>query len=83
MDAGIDLIGMFKTNTKVLCNNTNEKLTKYWPRDSYPLLISKPMVPGGRPLIYICYKYNMRKVISFIATDNAGSTKSGLNYLYK
>ena len=36
------------------------------------------MVPGGRPLIAIGYKYNARKVLSFIVTDNAGSTKIDL-----
>ena len=43
----------------------------------------KPMVPGGRPLIDIGYKYNARKVLSFIVTDKAGSTKSGIPYLSK
>ena len=41
------------------------------------------MVPGGRPLIAIGYKYNARKVISFIVTDNAGSTKNNIPYLSK
>ena len=44
------------------------------------VLSRKPMVPGGRPLIAIGYKYNARKVISFIVTDNAGSTKTGIPY---
>ena len=39
------------------------------------------MVPGGRPLIAIGYKYNVRKFLSFIVTDNAGSTKTGIPYL--
>ena len=43
----------------------------------------KPMVPGGRPLIAIGYKYNARKVLYFIVTDNAGSTKTGIPYLPK
>ena len=41
------------------------------------------MVPGDRPLIDIGYKYNAWKVVSFIFTDNAGSTKSGIPYLSK
>ena len=41
------------------------------------------MVPGGRPLIDIGYKYNVRKVLSFIVTDNEGSTKTGIPYLSK
>ena len=41
------------------------------------------MVPGDRPLIDIGYKYNTRKVLSFIVTDNSGSTKTGIPYLSK
>ena len=41
------------------------------------------MVPGGRPLIVIGYKYNARKVLSFIVMDNAGITKTGIPYLSK
>ena len=41
------------------------------------------MVPGGRPLIAIGYKYNARKVLYFIVTDNTGSTKTGIPYLSK
>ena len=47
------------------------------------MLRIKPMVPGDRPLISIGYKYNMRKVIYFIVTDNAGSTQAGITYLSK
>ena len=41
------------------------------------------MVPGDIPLIAIGYKYNARKVLSFIVTDNAGTTNTGIPYLYK
>ena len=41
------------------------------------------MVPGDSPLIDIGYKYNARKVLSFIVTDNAGSTKTSITYLSK
>ena len=47
------------------------------------MLRSKPMVPGDRPLIAIGYKYNAWKVISFIVTDNTGSTNTGIPYLSK
>ena len=80
---GADLIGMVKTNTKVFSKDTIEKLTKNWPGGSYLVLRSKPMVPGGRPLIAIGYKHNARKVLYFIVTDNAGSTKTGIPYLSK
>ena len=68
----MDMIGMVKTNTKGFCRDTIEKLTKYFPGGSYLVLRSKPMLPGGRPLIAICYKYNAQKVLSFIVTDNIG-----------
>ena len=41
------------------------------------------MVPVGRPLIAIGYKYNVRKVISFIVTDNSGITQEILTCLFK
>ena len=34
-----------------------------------------------RPLIDIGYKYNYKKVIYFISTEDSGSTKDGNNYL--
>ena len=74
---------MVKTNTKGFCKETIENLTKDWPGGSYLVLRSKPMVPGGRPLIDMGYKYNTRKVLTFIVTDNAGSTNTGIPYLSK
>ena len=41
------------------------------------------MVPGGRPLIAIGYKYTARKVLYFIVTDNARSTQACLPFLSK
>ena len=37
---------------------------------SYLVLRRNPMVTGGRSLIYIGYKFNMRKVLYFIVTEN-------------
>ena len=74
MDVGAKFIGMVKTNNKGFCKETIEKLTTDWPGGSYLVLSSKPMVPGGRPLMDIGYKYNAQEVLSFIVTDNAGST---------
>ena len=71
------------TNTKGLYKDTIEKLTKDWPGGSYLVSRSKPMVPGDRQLIAIGYKYNARKVLSFIVTENAGITKTGITYLSK
>ena len=47
------------------------------------MFISKPVVPGYIPLIAIGYKYNTWKVLSFIVTEDAGSTQAGLPYLSK
>ena len=41
------------------------------------------MVPGVRPIIDLGYKYTVRKVLSFIFTNNAGSTLAGITYLSK
>ena len=47
------------------------------------MLMSKSVVSGGRPLIANGYKYNVRKVVSFIVIEVSGNTKSGLPYLSK
>ena len=39
------------------------------------------MVTGGQMPIAIGYKYNARKVLSFIVTNKAGSTKTDIPYL--
>ena len=53
MEVGAELVGMVKKNTKGLCKETIEKLTKDWPGGSYLVLGSRPMIPGDRPLITI------------------------------
>ena len=74
MEVGDKFIGMVKKNTKGFSKETIENITKDWPGSSYLVLRSKPMVPKGRPLIDICYKYNKRNILSVIFTDNTGST---------
>ena len=80
---GAELIVMVKTNTKGFCKETIYKFTKDWPGGSYLVLRIKHMVPGDSLLIYIGYKYNVKKVLSFIITDNSGSTNTGIPYLSK
>ena len=41
------------------------------------------MLTGGRPLIDIGYKYNVRRVLSFIVIDNTWNTQAGLTHLSK
>ena len=43
----------------------------------------KSTVTGNRPLIYIGYKYNYQNVFSFIPTENTGTTKYAVTYLFK
>ena len=45
------------------------------------MLRKKTIIPGDGPLIAIGYKYKIRKILSFIATDNEGRTNSGIPYL--
>ena len=40
------------------------------------------MVPGGRQLIDVGYKYKEQKVVYFIVTEDTGSTKSDITYFY-
>ena len=83
MEVGAKLIGMVKTNTKVLCKEIIVGLTKDWPGGSCLVFSSKPMLPGYRTPIAVGYKNNARKVLYFIVTDNAGSKNTGIPYLYK
>ena len=43
---------------------------------------STPIVPVDRPLMAIGYKNISQKVLGFIATELARSTKPGVIYLY-
>ena len=80
---GVDFIGMVKNNTKGFCKSRIEGLTKYWPGRSYIVMKRKPMVPGERRLLGIGYKYNYRKVLSFVAAAGSGKTTLGITYLSK
>ena len=57
------------------------KIDKYWPGGSYLVIKSTPRSPIGVPLLSIGYKYNYRKVLRFIVTEEAGSTEPGDSYL--
>ena len=64
MEVGGDLNGMVKTNTTGLYKETIENLTKDWRLGYYLVLSSKHVLPGGRPIIDIGYKYNAQEFIS-------------------
>ena len=77
------MIGIVKANKKVFCKENIENFIKDWPGGSYLMLRSKTVVPWGRPLIAIRYRYNAQKVLCFIVTDNTGNTQAVLTYLSK
>ena len=83
IDVGAYLIDIFITNIKVFCKDTIENLTKDCPASSYLVLRRKPMVPGGRLLIDIGYKYDTCKVLFFIVLEKKESIQAGLQYLSK
>ena len=83
MDVGAYMIGMVKINKRVFFKDIFENLTKYWPGRSDLMLMIKPMLPGERPLIAIGYKQEAHNFLKLICTEEAGSTKSGITYLYK
>ena len=56
---------------------------KDWTGGSYLVMKTNTRFTGGRPLMDIVYKYNSRKVLGFIATKAAGSTKPRDPYLYR
>ena len=54
---------------------------KEWPGGSYLVINITPVVPGGRTLVAIGYKYNSSKVPGVIATEGAGNIEPGDPYL--
>ena len=68
MYVGSDIIGMVKTNIEVLCKDYIKNLTKYLQVGYYLMIKRNYVVPGYRTIIDIGYKYNVRKVLHFIAT---------------
>ena len=83
MDVGAEIFGMVKTDKKGLCKDTIYNPTKDWLGGSYLVLKINYLVPGDMPMISISYKYNAQKVLSWIATKDAGRRKSGITYLFK
>ena len=76
MTTGVDYFGPMKTIHKGFCIAKLENIMKDWLVESYLVMKSTPIFPGGRPLLDIEYKYNSRKVRGFIATEGAGSNET-------
>ena len=81
MAAGVDYCGLAKKIHKGFCIATLENETKNFPGGSYLVMKSTPRVTGGIPLLTIGYKYNSRRVLRFITTEEDGSTETGDPYL--
>ena len=83
MEFVANLIGMVKTNTKLFCKGNTESITKDCTGGSCLMLSIITTVTRSRSIISIGYKYIVRKVLSFIVTDNTGIKQVGLTYLSK
>ena len=75
MAEGVDYFRPAKKSHKGSCLDTLEMLMKDWLGGSYLVLKITPRVPGDRPLMYIGYKYNSKKVLVFIANKGYRSTE--------
>jgi hypothetical protein len=84
--AGHEFVGPVKTSHKNFPKVQLEELMKDWPGGmSFVLEGVTPSAPGevGLQLLAIGYKYNSRKVLSFICTKDAGPTSNGIAYQAK
>jgi hypothetical protein len=79
LPAGHESIAAVKTNHKLFPKQELELLMKEWPSGSSILLSC--MQANGVELFAIGYKFNMRKVLSFIFTKDAGSSAPGEPYI--
>ena len=70
MAEGVYYCRPVKTFHKNFCLATLEKLIKDWLGGSYLVLKSNSIVPGGRPLISIGYKYTSCNFLGFISRVN-------------
>ena len=61
---------MVKINTRGFCKDTIENGTDYFPGGSYLTLKINSTVSRYRLLVAIGYKYNVRKVLSLIDTED-------------
>lgn len=77
-ELGHDFVGPVKTSHALFPKEQLEKQLKDWPGGTH--LVLEGNSPNGNALLAIGYKYNASKVLSFIATKNAGTTKPGIPY---
>jgi len=75
---GHEFVGALKSNHSCFPKVELENKMKDYPSGSYLVMESKS--PNGCKLVAIGYKYNARKVLCFLCTKNAGSTRPGKPY---
>ena len=63
MDVGAEIIGMVKTNKKLLFKDAIDNLKNDWPGGSHIVLKRNYVGPRYRPLISIEYNNNYQKVL--------------------
>ena len=79
--AGVDYCRPEKTGHKGFCLATLENFIKDWPVGENIVMKINPRFPGGRTPLDIGYKYNYRKVLGFIDTEEARSTEPSDTYV--
>jgi hypothetical protein len=78
---GHEVIAAVKSNHSRFPKAELEEKMKGYPSGSY--LVLECTTPSGVKLLAIGYKYNGKKILLFVATKNAGSTKPGTPYKAK
>lgn len=69
----VEFVGPVKTAHRFFPKEEIEREMEKWPGGTSLVLEAKGLT--GTPLVAIGYKYNSRKVLCFVASKNAGSTK--------
>ena len=78
VDFGHEFVGPVKTAHSLFPKDELESTMKDWPGGTH--LIMEGTSPSNNELLAIGYKYNSKKVLSFVATKDAGSTLPGDPY---
>jgi hypothetical protein len=78
-EQGHSYFGALKTSTK--CTPFQELIDKMQNYPSGAYLVMECSTPNDHKLICIGYKYSASKVLVFLGTKNAGSTKLGEPYI--
>jgi hypothetical protein len=77
-ERGHSFVGPIKTNHKNFPRAALEARMAGWSGGTW--LVLEGTTSSGTPLLAIGYKYNSRKVLTFVATKEAGSTLPGKPY---